>query len=117
MVDVMLCMVCPAPASWRCCAWGGEPLTAHRLPAPWSPPAQQPQLLRARELAAEATTCVVFADAGCVVPRLGGTLPVLVEVRCGRDGAAAGQAALQAALQAAGQHLPPARCSCNLADC
>lgn len=41
----------------------------------------QPQLHRTRELAAAATTNVVLAQAAVVVPRLGGSLCVAVEVR------------------------------------
>lgn len=41
----------------------------------------QPQLHRARELAAAATTCVVLAEPAVVVPRLGGNIAVALEVR------------------------------------
>lgn len=60
------------------------------LPCPQPPPlrAPQPQLHRARELAAAATTCVVLAEPAVVVPRLGGNIPVALEVRRseGREG-------------------------------
>ncbi|PSC69203.1 putative ribose-5-phosphate isomerase chloroplastic isoform B [Micractinium conductrix] len=45
----------------------------------------QPQLHRARALAAAATTNVVLADATAVVPRLGGSLPVAVEEEAWED--------------------------------
>lgn len=45
-----------------------------------APALAQPQLHRARELAAAATTNVALAPAAVVVPRLGGSLCVAVEV-------------------------------------
>lgn len=55
---------------------------SHTCPLPFSPHLpHQPALLRARELAAAATANIVIAeDPAVLVPRLGGTLPVAVQV-------------------------------------
>ena len=70
----------PSNASIGCTpAWAHMPSNPWP-PAPPLPPVLQPQLHRARELAAAATTNVVLAPAAVAVPRLGGSLCVAVEV-------------------------------------
>ncbi len=84
------CPVAGLAQGWQHCPsgclnlWGHDlqpPALARPFCATARAPCPQPQLHRARALAAAATTNVVLAhEPGVAVPRLGGSLPVALEV-------------------------------------